>query len=108
MRTHISTALAATFLFSTSIFADPISLSNTQMDQVTAGTGANNVAVVPWAALGSPPQSFAVAHLPQAENGIPLDGSHAAGANPAISGGPCGDAICGVAVPSVVPGSDPF
>ena len=31
--------------------ADPLKLTDTQMDMVTAGVGANNVAVAPWDAL---------------------------------------------------------
>ena len=62
----------------------PIELTVTQMDQVTAGVGANNVATAPWAALL--PLGFSLNHNSN------TDGNHAA-------------SLGGVAVPVAIPNS---
>ena len=96
MKALISVTFAAAVLLSGAAFAEPISLSDKQMDGVTAGVGANNVAFAPWEALGSPPQNFTPNHLPQSDIGLV---GNASGDHPAI--GP----LMGVAVPSAVPQS---
>ena len=41
----------AMFMAVGTVNAEPLKLTDTQMDMVTAGVGANNVAVAPWDAL---------------------------------------------------------
>lgn len=87
MKTVVSIALAATFLCSTLIFADPVSLTNSEMDQITAGFGANDP--------DTEGSKFAIHHLAAADGGI--------GNSPNVGG---------VGVPSAVPTTiscgDPF
>ena len=61
--------------------AEPLKLTDTQMDMVTAGVGANNVAIVPWAALI---KNHTLGHNGKADNNN-------------------SDHLGGVAVPSAVP-----
>ena len=75
--------------FSLSAIAnEPVELTDQQMDAMTAGIGANNVALVPWDALSTPPQEFSLNHNLSSDAGA----AHA-------------DSLFGVAVPSPVPKS---
>lgn len=88
MKNVLSITLAAAFALCGPAFAgdEPAPLTEAEMDQVTAGVGANNVAAEPWPALLE--AGFTLNHNPNADQGV-ID--HAG--------------KIGVAVPSAVPGS---
>ena len=95
MKAILSAAFAAAFLMSGTVLADearlddpnkPIELTSAQMDAVTAGVGANNVAFQPWEALLA--VGFSLNHNPPSDASPMFDG-----------------VTTGVAVPSAVPHS---
>lgn len=87
MKTVFGAVLTALLAVSLSAHAEePVELNETQLDQITAGVGANNRAIKPWKALGSAPQSFSLNHLYAADHNN-------------------SDKLMGVAVPSAVPNS---
>ena len=91
MRTILSAAFAMVFLVSSQAFGEtdkPIQLSSEQMDRVTAGIGANNVATTPWPALLN----------------VGFSLNHNSNADPGTTDQPR-NGILGVAVPSAVPNS---
>lgn len=90
MKKVILAALSIAFIVSGSALADPLQLTNSQMDGITAGFGANNDS--------TPGEKF---------DGI-NDIHHLDIADDAIQGNPSGDnpaigALGGVGVPSTVP-----
>jgi hypothetical protein len=95
MRTLIVAAAVATMGITGIAIADeakgPVVMTDAQMDNITAGVGANNVAGLPqpWGALAA--AGFSPHHLPSADSGAAK-----------------ADALGGVAVPSAVPHSVPF